>query len=540
MPIVTFLPPLLLVACGPGSSWESDRASDHLYRASVVLRSETPTPAEIEAVRSGSHTVAEVVRSWSNAEALGELVRDIHAETLYVRFDTEPKPPARGELARFSESEIAESLDEAPLKLIEHVVVNDRPYTEILTADYTLADPIVSIVYGPPHDPAGPEWQVSVWPDGRPKAGILSSTTLWQRHPSANSNFNRSRATIVASALLCDDVTTRAVAGALEPQLQEDAIRNDPDCVACHAVLDPMASAFFGMRRYTTPREIRGAYAADCEGDQAPYCYPLGFWDPSFIENRSVSELPPPALYGLPVGGLEDLGEAITEDPRFATCTARRFWSYLAKVPLDTVAEDLVGELSRHLIASDYDARSLIFEILAHPRFAPSSPDAPASAIRPQQLVRTVRSLTGYAWTAQPDKIWGDIELGETDRYGMQILMGGLDGWRIIDSERGALPTRELAMAWLAEEAAQHAVAQTAAGDAAHDLLPLGLPTAEAEVRAQLAWLHLRVLGEVLEPGDDVVTEGWQLFSAVAADDPRRAWAIVIAAFLQDPRLAVL
>lgn len=541
MHIVTPFLFLLSIACSPDPTSDPRSASAHLYRASVLLRSDTPTPEEVLAVQEAPDALRGIVRSWPVDEVFGALVRDIHAESLYVRFDTEPKPPAEGILGEFTEAQIAESLDEAPLRLIEHVVMSGRPYTEILTADYTLADPIVSRAYGPAHDPAGPQWQVSAWHDGRPQAGILSSTTLWQRHPSANSNFNRSRATILASALLCDDVTTRAVAGALEPSAQEDDIRNNPDCIACHAILDPLASAIFGMRRYTSPQEIRNAYRAGCEGEHEPYCYPLGFWDPAFIETRSLMSLPAPAVYGQPVDGLEDLGEAIAADPRFPTCTARRFWSYLARVPLDAVSEDLVTELSEHLIASGYNARELIFEILTHPRFAPSSPDAPAAAIRPQQLVRTITALTGYHWTARPNNAWGAIELGTTDRYGFQILMGGIDGWRILGPNPDALPTRELAMAWLVEEAAQHAVQATAGGTAEHELLPEGLTTQEVAAREQLAWLHLKILGEIVDPEDEVVTEGWQLLSSLLATaDPQRAWALVLTAFLQDPRLAVL
>ena len=36
----------------------------------------------------------------------------------------------------------------APLELIAYVVQNDRPYTEILTADYIMANPWTAAVYG--------------------------------------------------------------------------------------------------------------------------------------------------------------------------------------------------------------------------------------------------------------------------------------------------------------------------------------------------------------------------------------------------------
>ena len=38
----------------------------------------------------------------------------------------------------------------APLELIAHVVENDLPYTEILTADYIMANPMAAGAYGAP------------------------------------------------------------------------------------------------------------------------------------------------------------------------------------------------------------------------------------------------------------------------------------------------------------------------------------------------------------------------------------------------------
>ena len=39
-------------------------------------------------------------------------------------------------------------MQRAPLELIAHVVENDRPYTEILTADYIMANPMAAAAYG--------------------------------------------------------------------------------------------------------------------------------------------------------------------------------------------------------------------------------------------------------------------------------------------------------------------------------------------------------------------------------------------------------
>ena len=532
----------LMNACSSPPLDSVQEATDHLFRASVLLRGRPPRPREVEQVGENPSQLESIIRGWGDDETLGALVRDMHAEALYVRFDTQNKPPRVGVLEGLPGGAIAESFDEAPLRLIEHVVVEDRPYTEIVTADYAVVDPVASAILGPVHDPQGPEWQPAPWHDDRPAAGILAHSTFLMRHPTGNLNYHRSRATILASALLCDDITTRAAAGAFDPAMQEEAVATDPQCVACHAVLDPLASSFWGLLPYALPKQIRLAHQTECEGDLAPYCYPLGFWDPAEARGWEALGLPPPASYGHVVADLEALGQSIAEDPRFATCAARRTWSFLARVPLEEVDPALVTHLAEDFVASGFSARDLILDVVTHPRFAPSSADAPAVPIRPQALVRVVESVTGYAWRALPNAEWGPVDLGTTDRFGLQVLMGGIDGWRIVGPEAGALPTRELAMAWLAEEAALHVVAHEIDGSTADpELFVEGLTDKEARARDQLTWWHLRILGHQVDPRGPMVDADWALLHGLLeVHPPRRAWTLMLAAFLQHPRLAVL
>ena len=540
VPMVLLL--LAIVGCGPTSA-EVRVATDHLFRASILVRSRPPLPEEVLAVRDDPAALSSIIFSWdARSPALGALIRDLHAEDLLVRHDTQHKPPLLGPLGGFSEGDVAASLDEAPLRLIEHIVRDGRPYTDLVTTSEVLVDPIVSAAWGPPHLAEGPEWQVSQWQDGRPEAGVLSSTTFLLRHPSGNLNHHRSRAAVVTQALLCDDVTTRAAAGAIQPEQQEQAAREDPDCVACHAVLDPVASAFFGFRPYVLPRQVQRAYqVGDCETSYA--CYPLAVWDPSQEGGAVELGLPAPALYGERVTGLADLGRAIAADPRFSTCAVRRFWSYLARVPRDAVPPDAVATLSADFEAHGWDAGRLVLDVVAHPQFAPTSESAPAVAIRPHHLARTIEAITGFVWEAEPNADYGAVNLATTDRYGMHTLLGGLDGWRIVGSEPGALPTRELAMQWFAEEAALHVVDTEMARSAdERELLIEGVPTGPGPARQQLAWLHLAILGEVVGPQSKSVDADWRLLSTLLKHgaDPERAWAIVLSALFQHPRLAVL
>ena len=49
---------------------------------------------------------------------------------------------------RYHERAVQYGAARAPLELIAHVVENDRPYTEILTADYIMANPMAAAAYG--------------------------------------------------------------------------------------------------------------------------------------------------------------------------------------------------------------------------------------------------------------------------------------------------------------------------------------------------------------------------------------------------------
>ncbi len=530
--MVTLLP--ILTACAPEPG--PDEAVDHLLRASMATRGVLPDPDEVRAVHANPETLPLVVRSWREDPRLGDVVRDMHAEQLVVRTDAQPTMPSIGALSPYRGARVAQSLQEAPLKLVEHVVVSGRPYTDVVTTADVLADEIVSRAYGPPIDPDGPEWQVTTWTDGRPAAGILSSTTLWNRHMSANTSYHRSRAAVVVDALLCDDLSGRALAGAVDPVQAEDAVRTDPGCVACHAVLDPIAGAMWGFRRYALPREVTEAHERGCPNPDDPFCYPLGFWDPQGVDDRASLGLPDPALYGEPVPDLGALGQAIARDPRFADCTARRFWSWMTRTDPASAPEAVVAELADALVASGWDARELMIAAATHPEFA----EAPPAAVRPEQLARAIEALTGARWAGvAPDPSWGEVDLATTDRFGFRTLLGGLDGWDVTASEPGALPTRELAHAWLAEEAARAVVQGDALGDP--PLLIHGLATDERAAREQLARLHLAVLAEVVDPRGSQVDSDWALLHGLLErSDPAHAWTVVLAAFLQDPRLAVL
>ena len=167
----------------------------------------------------------------------------------------------------------------APLELIAHVVENDLPYTEILTADYIMANPWTARAYGAStrfDDPddihefrpsrimnyyrmgdgfkaeSDPVLQVGRILDpgplhtDYPHAGILNTNAFLKRYPSTATNRNRARARWTYYHFLGLDVE-KSASRTTDPVALADTnnptMRN-PACTVCHSVLDPVAGAF--------------------------------------------------------------------------------------------------------------------------------------------------------------------------------------------------------------------------------------------------------------------------------------------------------
>jgi hypothetical protein len=181
----------------------------------MALRGVRPSLEEIQRIESEPSALGSILDEYLSSEAFGEAIRDLHNEALLVRVGAAIYPagfPAMADLAGMQSQRLNGDLVEAPLRLIEHVVRNDRPYSEIVTADYTLATRTVATVWGLPYSGSGDEWLVTHWNDDRPSAGILSDSMLFTRHGTTFSNANRGRANAMSRALLCYDFLSREVA----------------------------------------------------------------------------------------------------------------------------------------------------------------------------------------------------------------------------------------------------------------------------------------------------------------------------------------
>ena len=167
----------------------------------------------------------------------------------------------------------------APLELIAYVVENDRPYTEILTADYIMANPFAARAYGAstvfndsedPHEfkpsriesyyRTGPGFERERHPDvlvsrilnrgplstDFPHAGILNTKVFMERYPTTATNRNRARARWTYYHFLGVDIE-KSAARTMDPVALADTnnpTMHNPACTVCHSVMDPVAGAF--------------------------------------------------------------------------------------------------------------------------------------------------------------------------------------------------------------------------------------------------------------------------------------------------------
>lgn len=584
-------------ACAPGptSSPAQDSApspaashlspSEQLIRVSMALRGVRPSLDDLDEIEASPSQLGSLASGYLDSPEFGKTIRDLHAETLLVRaadgLEYAVRMPNVGPLEDYSLGEIHRSLTEAPLRMVERIVMEDQPYTEVLRAGWTMTDPIHSTVWGLDHDPDGPPWQVSTWNDGRPDAGLLSSSAVWARYVNNGVNNGRGRANFVARAFLCQDFFGRDIPIDHPDDLGSQSVSEEattlPACLSCHVALDPLASFFWVFRDKHLALDALDGYT-DCAVDafvsqdhavSGGNCYPfLSYWEAAGTGWQNVG-MPPPAYFGTKGEDLSDLGRLISEDGRFSLCTARRFEGFFTKQLPEEVPFERASTLQSSLLASDWSARDLVRQIVLNPSFLGAEPVSPSPdgavpslVVSPHQLASLVDDLTGFRWIYSADDgadchptsldqdtsevvwgCWGDTEIPTSAAYGVRAIAGGIDGYRTTTPSYSASPGLVLLQQRLAEESSAFVVARDfeLAPEERRLFADIGPEdTDPAAVGAQIQLLSQRLYGAQLSVNDLDITELMELFDA-SLDDPScdttTAWTTVLTVMLQDPRI---
>lgn len=559
------LGPLALLLVGAGCEAEGDSEplpkpisnverlspEQHLVRASMALRGTRPSAADLRRVAEDPDATEEIVDGYLQSEAFGRTMRDLHNESLLLRPDWLYYPAgfqAVGALADRDLPTINASVMEAPLRLVERVIMSDRPYTEIVTADYVMADAISSVVWGLPYEGGGPEWQVTRHEDGRGNAGVLTDSWLYVRYQSTPSNANRQRANAISRALLCYDFLDRDVeldtsVDVADPNAVQDAVVQNAACASCHQALDPLASFFKDLYPLVVPQ------------DTLEYPMP-SMWLPGVFEELLEIDMREPSYFGQPGSTLEDLGALIADDPRFSLCAAKRFYAYFNQVDVEHVPLDRAAELQEVLLDSGMSAKELAKAVVLSDDFRASHAEDEERAddlvglrkARPDELASMFLDLTGFRWQTDLGAITGGsigvVELPRDSMLGYRVIGGGIDSSFVTRNTFTDNAGTSLFLRAFAEEAAAFVVEHdlSTADREARNLLGLvdDGQTDEATVRAQISELYARVFGELTDPEGEAVGESYELFAAVlaASGDDRRAWQALLVAMFQDVRVA--
>jgi hypothetical protein len=352
------------------------------------------------------------------------------------------------------------ALLEEPMRLIEYVVRNDRPFTEIVTADYVMLSPYTARGYGvfdevkdQFQDPDDPFEYTPVKLKalvGRtkadkqdsatgfyPHAGLLSTFQYLTRYPTTETNRNRLRARMYYQHFLGVDVLELAArvsdAAAVQAKFKVPTMEAS-ECVVCHKTLDPVAGLFRDYWKFA---------------DQGVYGKRKGGWFADMFGSGFEGE-------DLPAGerwrALQWLGERTAKDPRFAVAMTEHAYYILTGRKTLLPPKDLddplfpakrrafqeqrreVERIAAKFVESKFDLKVAFQEWAASPFYradglATAAKDPKRRAelddvglvrmLAPEQLERKVAAVFGEKW----NRLHGE----------MAMLYGGIDSKEVTD-----------------------------------------------------------------------------------------------------------
>lgn len=443
-----------------------------------------------------------------------------------------------------------------PMKLIEFIVRNDRPFSEIVTADYIMVTPFTSRGYGIYEelkskfkDPDDPFEYIPVRLKalvGRnriedqdsatgfyPHAGLLSNFQYLKRYPTTETNRNRQRARVYYQHFLGIDVLELAArvsdAAAVSAKYQIPTMQAS-ECVVCHKTLDPIAGLFQDYWKF------EGVYGRRKEG----------WFKDMFGAGFEGEELPAGERWR----ALQWLGERTAKDSRFAVAMVEHAWYILTGrkvlLPPKELGDPLYAAkyrayheqrrqteaIAERFAKSDFNFKSVLKELVVSDFYRAdglatvvSDPKRRAELddlglvrmLAPEQVERKVAAVFGKPWgrlTEQMAMLYGGIDSKEvteraTDPSG---AMGAIQ--RILAND---VACRETALDFSRKPADRRLFPGIET-----DVVPGSSPEADAKIRNAIVYLHQRVLGRFDKVDSPEVTRSFQLFASIVNDATER------------------
>jgi len=440
------------------------------------------------------------------------------------------------------------------MKLIEHIVRNNRPFTEIVTADYIMVSPYSARGYGVfeevktkfknPDDPFEyvPVRLKSLVGRNKsenqesttgfyPHAGLLSTFQYLTRYPTTETNRNRLRARMYYQHFLGVDVLELAArvsdAASVTAKYKVPTMQA-AECVVCHRTLDPVAGLFQDYWKFA---------------DQGVYGRRKGGWFTDMFATGFEGETMPADERWR---SLQWLGERTAKDPRFAVAMVEHVYYILTGrrvllPPKDVddplfparlrayseqrrLAEAIAGRFSH----AGFNLKDVFKEWVASEFYRA---DTPATALKdscrkaelddaglvrmlsPEQLERKIAAVFGEKWGKLTDQL--------------ATLYGGIDSKEVTD--RAADPSGAMGaiQRTMSNDVACKHVARDFAKPASQRRLfpgiePTVIPSTSADgdqsIRKAIVYLHEMILGRFDSIDSTEVERTFQLFAGIVKD----------------------
>jgi hypothetical protein len=463
--------------------------------------------------------------------------------------DEKAQQKARYKLA----DDYREALRREPLELIKYIVRNDRPFTEIVTADYVMLSPFTARGYGNFeeirdrfHNPDDPFEYIPVrlhalksrneknnqqTPTGfYPHAGLLSTFQYLRRYPTTETNRNRLRGRMFFQHFLGIDVlelAARVTDAAAVTAKYEIPTMQAAECVVCHKGLDPVAGLFQDFYSFD------GVYGPRKEG----------WFKDMFGPGFDGEELPEAERWR----ALAWLGERTARDPRFATTMVEHVYYLLtgrrpllrpkgiddplfpAKLRAYQAQRDDVERIAAAFVKANFNLKEAFKLWIASPfyradalawtvndpaRRAELADVGVARILSPEQLERKIIAIFGKPWGRLKDEQFA-------------LLYGGIDSKEVTEraaDPSGAMGAIQRIMA--NEVACKNVAADFALEPGARRLFPNIEPDArpgesaeiDERIRAAIIHLHELIPGRNDQPESAAVRRTFALFTNILHD----------------------
>jgi len=557
-----------------------------LRKASLLFAGRLPTDSELLGIESASTAeLKSAIRKLMTGDRFHQFLTESANDRLLTKFlryslfvvvnpyyypESRRFLDAAVDVAEFSR--VSEAIADEPLELIAHVVENERPYTEVLTADYIMVNPYSAIVYGGDvvfdntNDPdewrqgriteyyrcavcTGPMADASYEiPTDYPHAGLLNSPAFLARFPSSDTNRNRARSRWVNYFFLGLDIEGLSARTTDQSALTDEnnPTLNNPNCTVCHDIMDPVAGAF---QNY----DDLGFYKSQPGGGHSlPWSYILNPFGGYQIGDVWYRDMLAPGLGQLLApssnNSLQWLAQQLVTDSRFGYGTAY-FWypAVMGRDPyakpenpedsdyqfrlaaynaeqamMRKVATDFVNGVAGN---GDHNLKDLLVALVMSNHFRAESisltnPAQEAALagigsgklLTPEQLNRKLIDTTGYEWA------YGDFN-ALVEVY--NLIYGGIDSFTVTQRATELTTLMSSVVAAMANETSCSIVSQefglpASARKLFNELELSVLPTAEpVAIRRTIQHLHKQLLGEELVIGDVEIEATYQLFEQV-------------------------